>query len=78
MKHKNLLLLISLCLLVSIRAAAPTDFTLFPEDTALTTDFLFANKVDEFFYSAYYFANSGSNLYDYRNGIYVTRYSDVK
>jgi hypothetical protein len=77
MKNKYLLFLISFCLLISLTKADPGDFTIFPEDTSIRSDFIFADKTDEFFYGAYYFGNTDSNVYDYRNGLSVTSYNDV-
>lgn len=82
MKPKAIVFFISWIIIITIISttapAAPTDFTLFPEDPTIIGDFLFANKTNEFFHSAYYFASSGSNLLDYRNGISIIKYSDVK
>jgi hypothetical protein len=78
MKSNNLLVLILFCCLIALRKADTGDFTIFPEDTSIRTDYIFAEKTGEFFYGAYYFGNIDFNLYDYRNGISVTSYKDVK
>lgn len=79
MKPKAIVFFISWIIIITIISTTPpTDFTIFPEDPTITGDFLFANKTNEFFHSAYYFASSGSNLLDYRNGISIIKYSDVK
>ena len=71
------IILIILCLSISkmAQAAAITDFTVFPEDKAIATDFIY--KAGESFYGAYYWSDQSTILYDYRNGLQINPYSGV-
>jgi hypothetical protein len=74
MKHLPFITLIILCISISLGAQV-TDFTVFPEDKAIATDFIY--KTGEYFYGAYYWSDQTTIIYDYRNGLRINPYSGV-
>ena len=77
MKLKFFYLIILVSLFFSSNTADPTDFEIYPEDTSILSDYIFARKTGEIFYGAYYFGNTITNILDYKNGLSLASYSDV-
>jgi hypothetical protein len=69
------LLLVMMCIILQNTSGQVTDFTYYPEDTTITTDFIW--NTDEKVYSAHYFSDSSTIIPDARNGIAIQPYSDV-
>jgi hypothetical protein len=78
MKHRQLISIVLISFLASTIQADATDFTIYPQDSTIPSDFISTNRTGQVFYGAYYWSDQSTILTDQRNGIRVNPYNGVR